>query len=105
MPSASQDSTLDAAIAALVGGFHRDPFALLGPHQEEGAVYIRASQPAARHMDVRVIATGELVPMIRRDAGGLYEARLEGSVRDYRLRITYPGDHIVELDDPYRYGR
>ena len=24
---------------------------------------------------------------------------------DYRLRITYPGDHVVEIDDPYRYGR
>ena len=24
---------------------------------------------------------------------------------DYRLRITYPGEHVVEIDDPYRYGR
>ena len=24
---------------------------------------------------------------------------------DYRLRITYPGDQTIEIDDPYRYGR
>jgi len=24
---------------------------------------------------------------------------------DYRLRISYPGDHVLEIDDPYRYGR
>ena len=24
---------------------------------------------------------------------------------DYRLRITYPSGHVVEIDDPYRYGR
>ena len=24
---------------------------------------------------------------------------------DYRLRITYPGGHRIEVDDPYRYGR
>ncbi len=24
---------------------------------------------------------------------------------DYRLRITYPHDHVIEIDDPYRYGR
>ena len=24
---------------------------------------------------------------------------------DYRLRVTFAGDHVVEIDDPYRYGR
>ena len=31
--------------------------------------------------------------------------RAAPDVPDYRLRITYPGDHVVEVDDPYRYGR
>ena len=31
--------------------------------------------------------------------------RQRTDVPDYRLRITFPGDHVVEIDDPYRYGR
>ncbi|HMJ86688.1 MAG TPA: 1,4-alpha-glucan branching protein GlgB, partial [Vicinamibacterales bacterium] len=67
------------------------------------------------------------LPMTKRDAAGIFEVRLppvgrdgqegreglegwdgpQGSrgFPDYRLRITYPGEHIVEIDDPYRYGR
>ena len=29
----------------------------------------------------------------------------DATVPDYRLRITFPGDHVVEIDDPYRYGQ
>src|ERR1700720_55340 len=89
----------------------RDPFAELGPHRRvaTGGFVIRALQPAARSIDVRVVASGALVPMRRRDASGLFEAVLPGSVDDeapdYRLRVTYAGDHVLELDDPYRYGR
>jgi 1,4-alpha-glucan branching enzyme len=40
----------------------------------------------------------------------VYEAVVPGDAKrptalDYRLRVTFPGDHIVEVDDPYRYGR
>jgi 1,4-alpha-glucan branching enzyme len=89
----------------------RDPFAELGPHRRAGAggFVIRALQPAARAIDVRIVSSGALVPMRRRDASGLFEAVLPGSVDDevpdYRLRVTYSGDHVLELDDPYRYGR
>jgi len=35
------------------------------------------------------------------------DATPEDGPRDlnYRLRITFPGDHVIEVDDPYRYGR
>src|SRR6185295_15929826 len=41
---------------------------------------------------------------------GVYVARVgshagDGPFPDYRLRITYPGDHTIEIDDAYRYGR
>ena len=105
----TQRSPLENALAALAGGYNRDPFAVLGPHPDEkgrGTV-IRAFQPAARHVEVRLISTGALRPMSRRDPVGLYEALVEGTtgIPDYRLRVTFPGDHIVEVDDPYRYGR
>src|SRR5215210_2860068 len=105
MPSASPASPLDAAITSLVTGTHRDPFAILGPHFDGHATLIRAMHPAAHAVDVRIVATGELVPMARRNPAGVFEARIDGATPDYRLRVTYAGDQVVELDDPYRYGR
>jgi 1,4-alpha-glucan branching enzyme len=114
MPSASPTSALDTAIAALIGGTHRDPFAVLGPHRDGAAIVVRAFRPGATAIELRLVESGTLVPMTKRDPAGLYEIRLEESrpnadgaeaVPDYRLRIAYPGDHVVEIDDPYRYGR
>ncbi len=97
---------VDEALMALVKGRNRDPFAVLGPHPApsgEGTV-IRAFQPAARSIDVR-LADGELRRMARRSPAGLHETVVAADVSHYRLRVTYPGDHVLEFDDPYRYGR
>ena len=99
---------LDAAIAALVAARHRDPFAVLGPHDDNGATVVRAFQPAARAIELRLVSTGQLLPMTERDPAGLFEVRVaaaHGVFPDYRLRIAHPGNHVVEIDDPYRYGR
>ena len=101
----SQVSPLDAAIAALVGGSHRDPFALLGPQVDEnGASVVRAFYPAAERVEIRLVESGALAPMTKRDPAGLYEGRVDGRP-DYRLRITFRDGHVSEIDDPYRYGR
>jgi 1,4-alpha-glucan branching enzyme len=109
MPSSAGPlSPLDAAIAALVAARHRDPFAVLGPHDDNGATIVRAFQPAARAIELRLVSTGELLPMAERDPAGLFEVRVDaahGVFPDYRLRIAHPGNHVVEIDDPYRYGR
>ncbi len=92
----------------------RDPFAVLGPHLEDGrsgAVVIRTRQPAAQSVAVRLVGSGELRPMTRIDADGVFEARVargdgaDAPFPDYRLRVTYASGHTFELDDPYRYGR
>jgi 1,4-alpha-glucan branching enzyme len=113
----SHRSAVSAALAALAGGYNRDPFAVLGPHPEDDGrgVVIRAFHPSARHIDVRLVATGELRQMAKRAPAGVYEIRLPPdaaaepagamAVPDYRLRITFVGGHVVDLDDPYRYGR
>src|SRR5439155_6514589 len=134
-------SPLDAAIDALVEGRNRDPFSLLGPHvDEDGSPVVRTFQPAARSVELRLVATGALLRMAKRHSAGLYEVRLkppsggaqggpealEGpdtttatattatgtatapatdSRPDYRIRITFSPDHVIEIDDPYRYGR
>ncbi|HEY2907665.1 MAG TPA: 1,4-alpha-glucan branching protein GlgB [Vicinamibacterales bacterium] len=108
----SQETTVAAALNALAGGQNRDPFAVLGPHRDTdpgaaGRVVIRTVQPAARLVELRVLSTGETVPMTRRN-GIIYEATVAATgadLPDYRLRVTFPGEHVVELDDPYRYGR
>jgi 1,4-alpha-glucan branching enzyme len=116
MPRLSPSSAIDAAVAALVAGANRNPFALLGPHADSGGgLVVRAFQPSARAIDLRLVATGALVPMEKRD-GGVFEVRLPPShveraaassagALDYRLRVTFAQDHVIELDDPYRYGR
>ena len=53
--SATPATTTDDALAALVRGQNRDPFAVLGPHPGPGGgIVIRAFQPAARSIDVRL---------------------------------------------------
>ena len=108
MPPVTQPTALDAALAALAAGQHRDPFAVLGPHRDEAGrgLVIRAFNPAARSIDLVLPATGDRRAMPRREPHGVFEAIVGGSdVPDYRLHIAYPGDVVVEVDDPYRYGR
>jgi len=104
----SHGSAADAAVAALIGGYNKDPFAVLGPHDEDRDIVVRAFQPAARQIELRLLPSRELVPMEKRDPSGLFEVRIPAQgdeMPDYRLRITYSGDHAAEIDDPYRYGR
>ena len=106
----TQTPALEDAIAALIRGAHRDPFAVLGPHADpSGATIVRAFQPAALVMELRLGASTTLIPMEKRDAAGIFEAPVserDGQpIPDYRLRITFPGDQVFEIDDPYRYGR
>jgi 1,4-alpha-glucan branching enzyme len=112
MSRASHDAALDTALHEVTTGQSRDPFAVLGPHfdQRRRGIVVRAFHPAARSIDLRVVATGELWPMTRREVAGLFETVVEpgsdqGDPPDYRLQITCPGQHMVEIDDPYRYGR
>ena len=98
------------ALGALAEGLHRDPFAVLGPHRLENAtgVVIRALQPLAHSVDVRLVATGELHPMRRCPEPGVFEVQVPDSgteTPDYRLRVTYSSGQTVEVDDPYRFGR
>ncbi len=84
----------------------RDPFAVLGPHPDErgAGCVVRAFHPAALGMEIRLLPDGGLRPMTRQHSAGLFEIHLD-EPSDYRLRIAYPGDHVIEIDDPYRYGR
>jgi 1,4-alpha-glucan branching enzyme len=103
---ATRASATEVALIAVANGQNRDPFAVLGPHPDDTGrhIVIRAFQPAARTVAVR-LPNGELQPMTRRHPPGVFEAVVAPDVRDYRLRVSYTNDHVVEFDDPYRYGR
>jgi len=104
--------TLDphaAAVDAIAGARHPDPFSFLGPHLETergGRLVIRAMLPGAQAAAIVRAGAGDAV-MARRHPAGVFEAEIAGvsAVPDYRVRVTYPGDRTVEIDDPYRYGR
>jgi 1,4-alpha-glucan branching enzyme len=98
-------STVEAGVAALIAGRSADPFAVLGPHYEPAGrtTTIRAFLPAAQSLDVMLPAV--TLSMVRREAAGVYEVTVASDVASYRLRAQYAGGHVVDFDDPYRYGR
>ena len=74
----TQKPAADEALAALIRGAQNDPFAVLGPHADQkGGFMVRAFQPAARSIELRLVATGELVPMRKTDPAGVFEVRLK----------------------------
>src|ERR1700741_2670607 len=114
VPKAPEVTDADSdAVTALANGGNRDPFAGLGPHVDAGGrgVLIRGFHPAARAIEVRLWPGGELLPRAKRLPAGIFEVVVRAAAGvapldvDYRLRLTFPGDHVIEIDDPYRYGR
>jgi 1,4-alpha-glucan branching enzyme len=99
------ESPRPADLQALIEGTNRDPFAVLGPHEAEsgGGFVVRAFHPAAAGVELR-LASGELRAMRRLHPAGLFELVVEDASQ-YRLRLSYAGGHVIEADDPYRYGR
>ena len=95
-----------AALDAIAGARHPDPFSFLGPHIVGGGVVVRAMLPGAQAATI-VVAESDPVPMAKRHPAGVFEAPLSGvsEIPDYRLQVTYPGGRTVDVDDPYRYGR
>jgi 1,4-alpha-glucan branching enzyme len=108
--SASHICTLpDAHVRALVSATCTDPFGVLGPHgltiDDRPAVVVRTLQPAARK--VELLVGSQALEMDRCHAAGLFELVQEQADlgTPYRFRTTYPDGHVIETDDPYRYGR
>jgi 1,4-alpha-glucan branching enzyme len=107
--STIQNRELEAAFDEIGGGTSSGPFGVLGPHRDDnGRVVIRAVQPAAKGIELRLIGQDPLIPMTRRGSGPLFEATVDtagGELPDYRLRVSFLSGYVAEIDDPYRYGR
>jgi 1,4-alpha-glucan branching enzyme len=93
-------------IEAIVGGYHGDPFRVLGSH----AVRSRGGQPRwevrawlPQAQSAEVLLDGHSVVMERRHERGFYVAGFAGKPRPYRLRIRQWDAGEVEIEDPYRF--
>ena len=92
---------LDHDIAAIVGGYHGDPFRVLGPHGTPQGWEVRAFLPDARQ--VELLVDGVATPMERIHPLGLFVGRPARAPYNYRFRLELADGSRIERDDPYRY--
>ena len=94
-----------AALEALAAARHDDPFGVLGMHECDGALVVRAVLPEATAVEVIDRASGRRVAkLVQRHPAGVFEAPIPRRRRrfEYRLRVTW-GATVIEIDDPYRF--
>ena len=90
------------AVQALVEGRHGDPFAVLGPHDVDGATMVRVLLPGADGVTL-IDAKGEPIGTTEKvHERGFFEGALS-TPGPYRLRVQTHGI-TYEADDPYRFG-
>ena len=88
---------------ALAAGRHRDPFQVLGAHDEGGVRVLRVFLPGARSVEALARAGHRPICHLRR---GCVDGLFEGVLSDrgsYLLRIEWPGG-VQETEDPYAFG-
>ena len=88
---------LPEEIDAIVGGYHADPFRILGPHAVDGHWVVRAFLPQAHSAAVQL--SSHRVEMQRLHPAGFFSAELPGDPHIYQLAVD---NHVIE--DPYRFG-
>ncbi|WP_407156090.1 1,4-alpha-glucan branching protein GlgB [Bradyrhizobium sp. STM 3557] len=92
---------LSSEAFAIIEGRHADPFRYLGQHPDGDNAVVRAFLPEASRVEA-VGERGGVAPMSRIHDAGLFAGTLSGGLQRYHLRAHF-GDHVVDLDDPYRF--
>jgi 1,4-alpha-glucan branching enzyme len=94
-----------ADIDTLANATHSDPFAVLGMHEHDGKLWVRAVMPQAQRVEVIEVATGRaLATLVRVHAAGVFDGPVPRRKNhfDYRLRVSW-NDTPYILDDAYRF--
>jgi 1,4-alpha-glucan branching enzyme len=88
-------------VEAIAGGYHGDPFRILGPHREPDGWEVRAFLPHAAEAWVDV--GGTLLKMEKIHPQGFYTASLDKNPGEYRLHLKLWKGGETDLEDPYRF--
>jgi 1,4-alpha-glucan branching enzyme len=83
---------------------HGDPHSVLGAHEYNGGVVVRAMRPAAQA--VKVHAGDKDVELEQVHPGGVFEGVVPdaGVPLDYELEVDYPDGNVFTLRDPYSFA-
>ena len=96
---------------ALQSGCHPDPYAVLGMHEVDGALWLHTFQPAVDAAWVVSRTTGQSVGAMARQPGSdLFALNLgpRAARFDYQFDVRWkgaaPGQPLQRIDDPYAFG-
>ena len=96
---------------ALQSGCHPDPYAVLGMHEVDGALWLHTFQPAVDAAWVVSRTTGQSVGAMARQPGSdLFALNLGPRAErfDYQFDVRWkgaaPGQPLQRIDDPYAFG-
>ncbi len=88
-------------LTLLAQGTHHDPHSVLGAHARPDGTVVRALRPGAESVSVRIGGHDRPLHPVGHD---VFSALLPiRDLVDYRLVVTYPGDHVVVTADGYRF--
>ncbi len=93
-------------VEAIIGGYHGDPFRILGPHavgnrKAKRRWEVRAFLPQAK--TASVMLDGVAVLMKKEHPHGFYVGTLDGDIQAYRLKYERWTGECEEIEDPYRF--
>ena len=88
-------------VEAIVGGYHGDPFRVLGPHRVKKGWEVRAFLPQASKASV--VFQGQTAGMQKIDAQGFFCASIDRDPGRYKLQLTLWNGTEQEIEDAYRF--
>jgi len=88
---------------AIVGGYHGDPFSVLGPHRVEDGWVVRAWLPHAAEAAL-LLEGGGRVPMARLHPAGIFGAQIARDPGRYVIELVLHRGGTEIIEDPYRFG-
>ena len=83
---------------------HPEPHAVLGAHEVEGAIVVRAYRPSAQSVSVKP-SKGKTVELECIHPAGIFEGEIPGAKLPlrYKLKVDYGPGGKFTLDDPYAF--
>src|SRR3954462_3088790 len=93
-----------SALDRIVRREHADPHSVLGAHQVNGAVVVRAFRPEAESVTLRVEGKKKPIELERAHPGGVFEGKGKGKLPlHYELEVASPDGNTFTLRDPYAF--